>query len=335
MMTINPRRAIRYRRWDGTLTRGRWTWLAIVGNGVRLSFNDSRNRGLLTMSLGFVAGACTILYLVSLLESMMGTEEARGIVEFMKVFLNVDLRGVRRIGESRDVLWRSVFLLMIKGQLIWVLIVLARIGPGLIADDLKARALPIYFAKPVTPLTYIAGKWLVVAFFVALVTTVLNLLSLLLGILLTGGLKTVAQDVDLAVDLLLSGLGIMVIAGMLILALSSMTSDKRYVTVAWLAVCLLPLFAQSILDDALPPERTTGWLGCVALSRDVLILHDWLFDIRQGWQATPLPADAFASALAKPIRPIYPASVLGALTLGAAALCYWRVLKFSRQAANV
>ena len=43
----------------------------------------------------------------------------------------------------------------------------------------------------------------------------------------------------------------MVVGGVLILALSSMTSDKRYASVAWYALCLLPLIAQQIIRENL------------------------------------------------------------------------------------
>ena len=62
-------------------------------------------------------------------------------------------QGNTHVEEFRELLWSSVYLLTIKIQLLWVVVVVAQVGPGLIAKDLKTRALPIYFAKPVTPIT--------------------------------------------------------------------------------------------------------------------------------------------------------------------------------------
>jgi hypothetical protein len=127
----------------------------------------------------------------------------------------------------------------------------------------------------------------------------------------------------------------MLFGGILILALSSTTSDSRYVAVAWLAICLLPVMAQAIVNDALDPTQTTGLLGSISLRGNVMTLTQWIFDMRDAWAATPLPAGAYEQALGNPVRPVYPAIALGVITVAAAVFCYRRVLHFSRSAANV
>jgi ABC-type transport system involved in multi-copper enzyme maturation permease subunit len=242
---------------------------------------------------------------------------------------------VTRLAEFREVLWRSVFIFMIQVQLFWVMVLVARVGPGLIANDIKARALPIYFARPITPSTYLLGKWMVAATFIGLVTVAPNLAALIFGVLLTGGLQTWGQTLGLGLDLLVCGAGVMVFGGMLILALSSTTADSRYVSVGWLAVCLLPVMAQAIVSDALDPAQTTGLLGSISLRDNLMNLTKWVFDLRDAWASTPLPAGAYEQALGNPVKTIYPAIVLGGITVAAAVFCYRRVLRFSQAAANV
>lgn len=326
-----------YQRWSGRGGRPAATggWLNIAATGVRLVYKQPLTQKLLWASIGFVLGTCVILYVLSVLEMLVGSPQAEPIYGFLDTFLRVDLSGVARLGDYREVLWRTLFMLVITVELFWAMIVVARVGPGLIANDLKSRALPIYFARPVTPLTYLLGKWMVAAAFVALVTVVPNLLSLVLGVLLTGGLQTWGQTLGLGLDLLLCGLGVMVFAGVVILALSSLTSDTRYVTVGWLAVCLLPVMAQSIIRESVEAARTTGLLGSISLRDNLIVLTEWLFDMRGAWEATPLPAEAFQRTLANPVEPLYPAVVLGVITVVAALMCYRRVLRFSRAAANV
>jgi ABC-type transport system involved in multi-copper enzyme maturation permease subunit len=287
------------------------------------------------MSLVFPVGSCVLFYMLAQLESLADTPDAAGMYEFIKVFLRVDLSGVSRLAEHREVLWRSVFLFTFKAELFWVFVVIVRAGPGLIADDLKSRALPIYFARPVTPLTYLAGKWMVVACYIGLVVLVPNLLALILGTLVTGGLQTFGQTLGLGWDLVVTGIGVMVFGGAVILALSSLSSDRRYVTVGWVAVCLLPLLAQAILFDVLPEDATRGWLGSVSLFRDITVMADWVFGIREAWESTPLPREVFDKALGRPISLFYPASVLLAFMIGSFCICYRRVLRFSRSAASV
>lgn len=335
MSAESPATPHRYRRWNGSLSQGRWTWLAIVTTGIRLAFKSVRTRALLIGASGVVLGGSIVLYLFSLLEAVAGTRQAAAILEFVRGLLQVDLSDVTRIGEFREILWRVLFLLLIKVEMFLVLLTVASVGPGLISNDLKHRALPIYFAKPVTPITYLAGKWLVVSTFIAAVTLIPNLLTLVMGVAIGGGLHTWGQTLGLATDLLISGLAVCTVGSAIMVALSSLTSDQRYVAVAWLAVCLLPTIAQGIVNDALPADATTGWLGCISLRGDVVVVTDWLFSTREALQASSLPAEAFTDALVSPVKPGYAAAALAAWTVVGLLVSYRRIVKFSRSAANV
>ncbi len=323
-----------YRRWSGQLSRRRWTWLAIFVAGVRLTNRATKVRGLVWMSFMFAVGSCALFYMLARLEILAGSDEASDMYGLINMFLHVDLSGVKQLADFREVLWRSVFLFMFKGELFWVFVVIMRAGPGLIADDLKARALPIYFARPVTPLTYMMGKWMVVAFFIGMVVLVPNLLALIFGTLTTGGLQTFGQTLALAGDLLITGGGVVVFGGAVVLALSSLSSDKRYVMVGWVAFCLLPVMAQAVLFKVLPDETTSGWLGSVSLYRDITVTADWVFGIRAAWESTPLPREVFDRALGRQSTLVYPAVVLLTFTIGSLLICYCRVVRFSRSAAN-
>lgn len=328
-------RSTRYQRRDGKLRSARWAWPAMVGHGLRLALKDTRNVVLLLPSLGFVIGAATIFYVLSLLEELIGTPDAQGICRFVQVFLRVDLSHVTRIGEYRLQLWQAVFILMIKVQLFYLLIVIGQLGPGLIANDLKTNALPIYFARPITPLTYLLGKWLTISVFIAMGMLLPNLAALAAGILVAGQPGTWPQVLALAGHLTLIGVGVMLVGGLLILAISSLTADKRFVIVGWLALALLPQVTQQILYEEMDPAHTARLLGSLSLSNNVLILTTWLLDLRQAWQATGLPAQAYEAALGPPVRPLYPALVLLGVTGLAATICYRRVVRFSQAAANV
>jgi hypothetical protein len=122
---------------------------------------------------------------------------------------------------------------------------------------------------------------------------------------------------------------------LLILAISSLTADKRFVIVGWLAIALLPQITQKILFEQLPPASTTRFLGSLSPSNDIVLLTNWLFDLRSAWQASGLPHQAYAAALGPNVEPLYPAIVLLAVTAAAGAIAYRRVVRFSRSAANV
>jgi ABC-type transport system involved in multi-copper enzyme maturation permease subunit len=309
----------RYRRCDRRLSAARWKFLAIVAHGVRVALKDPRNVLLAFAGLGLVLVAAVIFYVLALFEDLIGTRDAQGLYHLVQMLLRVDLSDVARTGVSRLPLWESIFVLMIKVELISLLIVIGHFGAGLIANDLRTNALPIYFARPITPLTYLLGKWLTIAGFIAMAMLVPNLLALLAGILVAGAPGSWEQTLRLAGCLAASGAGVMLVGGLVILALSSLTADKRIVIVSWLALALL----------------TTGFLGSLSLSGDVLILATWLFDLPHTWQATGLPPQAYAAALGPAVQPLYPALVLLGTTGLAAVICYRQVVRFSRAAAKV
>ncbi|MCH8966344.1 MAG: ABC transporter permease subunit [Planctomycetes bacterium] len=288
-----------------------------------------------------VAGAASLFYAISLVEMLIELPEAQEFLfsswwyAAVQNVVGINFGDVGNLAETRGLLWRSVFMLMIKIQLVWVLITVSRVGPGLIADDIKSRALPIYFARPIVPVTYLLGKWLVVAAYIGVVMLVPNLLSLMLGVLVTGGLQTVGETARLGFDLIVSGVGVMVVGGALILALSSMTTDKRYASVAWYALCLLPLIAQQIIRENLPAASTTGFLGSVSLNGNVMVLTERLFDMRNAFEASGLSSKVFEKILLSPVGAVYPAIILGTVTVAAVGLCYWRVVRFSRCAASM
>ena len=89
-----------YQRWDGDLGRGWWTWRAIVWNGLKLAVKQQRNKNLLLMSVLFTLMIGLTLYVIRLLEDVMGTGQARGLMDFIKTFLGVDLSGAT--GDRRS-----------------------------------------------------------------------------------------------------------------------------------------------------------------------------------------------------------------------------------------
>ena len=337
-MSVTPAGTVHsahYQRFRTRPRTSRWVWVAMVERGVRLALKDHRNLILLMAAPGFIFGAVVIFYVLSLLEQLAGTRDAQGIYNFVKIFLRVDISGVAKLSDYRLPLWEGVFVLMTRLQLFYLLIVISRLGPGLIADDLKTNALPIYFARPITPMTYLLGKWLTIGVFIALCMLVPNMLALGGGILVAGTPGTWVQTFGLAGNLTLIGLGVMLIGGLLILALSSLTADKRFVVVAWIAIALLPEIIQQILFEELEGASTTRFLGSLSLNNNIMLLTNWVFDLRSAWQATGLPREAYEAALGRAVEPLYPALVLLAVTLTAGAIAYRRVVRFSQSAANL
>src|ERR687891_2027859 len=82
-------------------------------------------------------------------------------------------------------------------QSIFVFIVTAYVGAGLIANDRRANALQIYLSKPLTRVEYVAGKATALIAFLLFVTWVPALLLLLVQVLLAGSFAFVQKNLFL------------------------------------------------------------------------------------------------------------------------------------------
>src|ERR687891_988665 len=71
-------------------------------------------------------------------------------------------------------------------QSIFVFIVTAYVGSGLIANDRRANALQIYLSKPLTRVEYVTGKLVTLLIFLTAVTWVPGMLLLLLQMMFAG-----------------------------------------------------------------------------------------------------------------------------------------------------
>lgn len=138
-----------YRPWEGRARPSAWASLVIAGTMIRRILGLKLVRWLLgTITLG-----------VCVVTSVVFTFMHEG-------------RANRRIGEMLDRMgydegsllawmnrsfWERIEL--------WAFLVAALTGTRLIAEDRRAKALPLYFSRPVTLFDYVLGKALTAAFF--------------------------------------------------------------------------------------------------------------------------------------------------------------------------
>ena len=325
-----------YNRWQGRLRERSWVSLTICRAAIRQKLGNTRIQMMVMMGvLGFTGAYCMLFWVIAALEVVVGTDQAQQFYGIVQTFLKIDLHGVAQLGEYRELLWRTAYMMVFKVQLFYVLILVSLVGPSLVSNDIKVRALPIYFSKPITPATYLFGKWLAVATFIGSITLLPNILSLILGTVMIGGPGGWGPLFGLGFDLLWAGLATCLVGGMIVLACSSITADYRMATVAWLAVCLLLQVAQSIVNENVPAASTKGWLGCMSVGNNLMALTDWLMGVAASWRDTKLPEQAFNNALVRPVAIFNVGVVLAAWVAGAAVLSYRRVVRFSRSAANL
>ena len=107
---------------------------------------------------------------------------------------------------------------------------------GLIADDRRTNALQLYLSKPLTRVEYILGKLVPPLVYVLGVTLVPALLLLLLQIVFAGSLTFLRANLFLLPAITLYALIQALLSAFAILALSSLTNSRRFVSIMYAGV---------------------------------------------------------------------------------------------------
>lgn len=140
----------------------------------------------------------------------------------------------------------------LEGTLGWFAILLAAlVGAPLIAEDRRAKALPLYFSRPIGHVEYVLGKAASAAFFLALLL-VLPRVSMYLVEVAFSGQDGVAlrQLPTLLRSLATGGLGIAVLASVA-LGVSSLTERPTYAALTFLGIAVVASGMSRHLADAL------------------------------------------------------------------------------------
>jgi len=177
-------------------------------------------------------------------------------------------------------------------------------GADLISSDLKFKAFPLYFARPLSRSDYLMGKFSVVLFYLLLFTIVPGILLLLAKMLFTGSL---AVSPLLLLALLVFPLLESVFLASLTLALSILSANTKFIQIA---IFLVYMFSDS-LAQILKSIFKSDYFLMVSLQRNIDQLASFLFRLT--------PRFAYPAWLA-----ILPPVAVSLLAIG---LLSWRIKK--------
>jgi ABC-type transport system involved in multi-copper enzyme maturation permease subunit len=138
--------------------------------------------------------------------------------------------------------------MFLQVEIFFAMILVLLVGPGLISQDLRFNALPLYFSRPVRRIDYFAGKLGTIGYFLALVTVVPAVAAWIFGVLFSLDFTVVYDTGRLLLAVVLYGLVVTLSAGLLMLALSSLTRNSRYVTMLWAGLWILSWFLSLALQ---------------------------------------------------------------------------------------
>ena len=164
-------------------------------------------------------------------------------------------------------------------------------GAGLIADDLRSKALSLYLSKPISWYDYLIGKFIVVGTLLICMTLVPGLILFLEQVMLSD-FAYFKEHYWAIFSIIVYSVIITVITSLLILFFSSLTTNSRYATIGFCAVWFgLPVIAL-ILKEVFSMSAVSVvsiWANYVVLG-SVLFGESADFDIHWVWAILILSA---------------------------------------------
>jgi ABC-2 type transport system permease protein len=224
-----------YQHWSGHTSSHAWRWLAITRRGVQTALQGRIVR------LALILACIPALLLVTVLCLWGLIERQSALIDTIKPFLT-SLLGMTILAGPREYrveIWTLCFHYFLAWELWFSMILVLLVGPNLISQDLRYNALPLYFSRPMRRIDYFIGKLGVI---VALLTALIILPSIvayLLGLLFSLDITIIRDTSRILFASIVYGLVIAFSAGMLILALSSLSRNSRYVALFWMGIWIL------------------------------------------------------------------------------------------------
>lgn len=229
-----------YQHWTGKRSGRAWRWLTVTRQGLRGQFKGWLVRVLLLLAWMPALGLVTTLALWGLFE-----QGSQNVLAMLQPILPAGV--VADPHAYRFSVWTIAYSTFFKVELFFIMLLVLVAGPNLISRDLRFNAFPLYFARPLTRLDYFLGKLGVLATLVAAVAILPGAAAYVLGVCFSLDLGVIADTWRLLPAGILYGLVIVVSAGTLMLALSSLSRRSLYVGVAWVGLWLISSTVASVL----------------------------------------------------------------------------------------
>lgn len=239
-----------YQHWSGKLSGNAGRWYTITRHGIRVGMKNILLRLLVITSWVPAVGLVVMLCEWGLLER--NSPYADVLKPMLTPLPEAMLADPR---HYRVEFWTICFHYFFRWQLPFSMLVVLLVGPGLISLDLRFNALPLYFSRPLRRIDYFVGKLGVVGWFLAMVIIFPPVIAYVFGLAFSLDLTIIKDTLPLLLASVAYAVVIVVSAGALILALSSLSRNSRYVALFWIALWFVSLAVGNLLD-AIYAEQT-------------------------------------------------------------------------------
>jgi ABC-2 type transport system permease protein len=263
-----------YQHWQGKLSGQAGRWLPITRHGAQVQLKNRWVRLILM-------GACIPALVLTGLLALWGLFEQKSALLTPILFLFQNLPDDLKAGPKgfRTPLWTLAFRQFFDIQLTVSMILVLLVGPDLISQDLRFNAIPLYLSRPLRRFEYFLGKLGVIAFFLSVVTIVPALLAFVLGYGFSLDPTVIRDTARLLLASIAFGIIVVVSAGLLMLAFSSLSRNSRYVGAMWFGFWLVSNMTASVLERTVRAD----WCPLVSYTNNLSRVRDALFDAQTSW----------------------------------------------------
>lgn len=331
-----------YQHWSGQLSCHTWRWLAITRRGLRTALQGWPVRGALFLSWLPAIVLTFVLCMWGLVERQSETIAA------LKPFLMGILGRPVLAGplEYRADIWTLCFHYFLAWELWFAMLLVLLVGPNLISQDLRYNALPLYFSRPLRRIDYFLGKLGIIVALIGLTIIVPSVVAYVFGLLFSLDITILRDTLPILLATVVYGLVIAVSAGLLVLALSSISRNSRYVALFWLGIWVITSTVslvlvrvdqearirangmrhriwqnEQFLTKEIEAERT-DWRPLVSYSANLRRIEERLLNTNASWQRLSdiTPSGRRGPFLMQMLGTQYPWYWSAAVLLGLAAL---------------
>jgi ABC-2 type transport system permease protein len=239
-----------YRRYGGDRARGR-AWLVIVATGIRAMLGNRRWIVLMVASW--------IQFLVRAVQFYLAANFSQAGM------LNPTAATFRDFFDKQD---------------IFVFIMTVTLGSSLIAQDRRANALQIYLSKPLTRAEYIFGKLGILVTFLLLITWVPAILLLVVEVVFAGNFTFLRANAYLFPAITVFALVEVVMVSTSMLALSSLSTNSRFVGILYTAL----IFFSNALYGVLRAVTGSSMVSWISFGNNLAQIGDLIFRVPLRYQ---------------------------------------------------
>lgn len=229
-----------YQHWKGPLSGRVWRWLSIARNGVRVQAKNRFIRLLLLVAWMPAFGLVGVMVMWGLAERQV--ESMAALLQFLQ--LGEVLQNPQ---AYRATMWTLMYSFFFKIEIILIMLLVAFAGPGLISQDLRFNALPMYLARPLTRLDYFLGKLGVIGALVAWCALGPAVFAYVVGLCFCLDWSVFKDTYPILLGSIAYGLIVTLSVGTFILALSSLTRRSLYVGITWAGLWIISSIVGTIL----------------------------------------------------------------------------------------